>query len=32
MSDRGGGRNPHAIPGLYQRAVLEAVYKLIPGH
>ncbi len=30
MSERGGGRNPHAIPGLYQRAVLEAVYKLDP--
>jgi K+-transporting ATPase ATPase B chain len=30
MSDLGQSRNPHAIPGLYQRAVLDAFGKLDP--
>jgi K+-transporting ATPase ATPase B chain len=30
MSDLGQTRNPHAIPGLYQRAVLDAFGKLDP--
>ncbi|MDD1674671.1 MAG: potassium-transporting ATPase subunit KdpB, partial [Methanomicrobiales archaeon] len=30
MSDHRAPRNPHAIPGLYQRAVIDAIRKLDP--